>query len=270
MNFGEKLKSLRQQRGLSQPELAEAAQIEQSYLSKLENDRSLPSHDVLDRLMAALKVSMDALLDGIDDAEARQRLSAIPQVGSRYQATASAQLRQRQRWMFSSLLTIGFGIAILVAGMGALLFPDVDFRYEYNSTELVPLGEGGQRYESLQDFVEYLIGEQIESEGPDRIAFETQVYRESQKFGDLRFPHYLMEDEFLGTQFHRAANAEDTQILSAAGFANGGSRLFVLTERHSLMRPENGYLLFVGWLLLALGCAGLVQTLLSAVFTNRK
>src|SRR5688572_18022983 len=39
VNFGEKVKQLRAERNLTQPQLAQAIGIEQSYLSKLENDK---------------------------------------------------------------------------------------------------------------------------------------------------------------------------------------------------------------------------------------
>ncbi|MBM7071474.1 helix-turn-helix transcriptional regulator [Shewanella sp. 202IG2-18] len=44
MTFGQIIKSFRTEKGLSQPEFAEQVGIEQSYLSKLENDKSLPSN----------------------------------------------------------------------------------------------------------------------------------------------------------------------------------------------------------------------------------
>ncbi len=273
MNFGVKLKQLRQHRELSQPELADAAQIEQSYLSKLENGRSLPSAEVLARLMTALNLTMEELLDGIDGEEARSRLSSIPQIGTHLQTTAAAQLKHRRQLLIVSLVTLGLGFAVLVAGTSALLFPDVDYQYEYASTELVPHGESGQRYDSLEEFARYVIGERIanaEETAAGSPSFEVQAYREQYKYGDLRFPVYLLENEFIGTYFHRAADANEEVILNAAGFNSGGSRLFALSEQHAIAQPENGYLLFAGLLLLALGAAGLVYTLLSnALFRNK-
>ncbi|MDX1454577.1 MAG: helix-turn-helix transcriptional regulator [Gammaproteobacteria bacterium] len=61
MSLGTNLKHWRQVRGLTQPELAERAEIEQSYLSKLENDRSQASEGVLDRLATALEIDLDTL-----------------------------------------------------------------------------------------------------------------------------------------------------------------------------------------------------------------
>jgi len=262
MNFGEKLKQLRQQRELSQPDLADAAQIEQSYLSKLENDRSLPSPDVLKRLMVALNVTMEVLLDGIDDEEARLKLSSIPQVGAHLQNAATIQIERQRRWLFTSLLLMGTGLAILFAGAAALIFPDVDFQYEYVSTDLVPLGDNGQRYDSVEDYVEYRVGERIEAGEPGDGIIPMQVSREKSKLGDLLFPVYLLEDEFLGSRFQRDANANEETILQAAGFTNGGNRTFTIAERHTIPQSENGYLIFLGWLLGCLGGAALTYTLL--------
>lgn len=61
MSMADNLKHWRQVRGLTQPELAERAEIEQSYLSKLENDRSKASEAVLARLAAALEIDGETL-----------------------------------------------------------------------------------------------------------------------------------------------------------------------------------------------------------------
>lgn len=62
MSLAGNLKHWRQVRGLTQPELAERAGIEQSYLSKLENGRSSPSENVRQRLAEALNVEVETLL----------------------------------------------------------------------------------------------------------------------------------------------------------------------------------------------------------------
>lgn len=73
MSFEENLRTLRLARGLTQPMLAEKADIEQSYLSKLENGRSKPSEDVLVRLAQALEVKPDTLTQSGDETEERRR-----------------------------------------------------------------------------------------------------------------------------------------------------------------------------------------------------
>lgn len=63
MTLDEQLKKLRAEKSPSQPELAELAGIEQSYLSKLENDKSLPSNEVLRKLLKAFSLSVAQLLE---------------------------------------------------------------------------------------------------------------------------------------------------------------------------------------------------------------
>lgn len=53
MKFGEYLRHQRAERGWTQPEAAARAKIEQSYLSKLENGKSIPSGDIYHRLVDA-------------------------------------------------------------------------------------------------------------------------------------------------------------------------------------------------------------------------
>lgn len=67
MAFHDNLRTLRLARGLTQPALAEKADIEQSYLSKLENGRSRPSDEVLTRLAQALEIAPETLLSNGDD-----------------------------------------------------------------------------------------------------------------------------------------------------------------------------------------------------------
>jgi len=70
MAFHENLRAIRLAKGLTQPALAETAQIEQSYLSKLENGRSSPSDEVLGRLAAALGTTGEELMRNGGDADA--------------------------------------------------------------------------------------------------------------------------------------------------------------------------------------------------------
>lgn len=74
MPFHENLRTLRLARGLTQPKLAEKADIEQSYLSKLENGRSQPSPEVLARLATSLETDPEALANGDDDTRGHPRL----------------------------------------------------------------------------------------------------------------------------------------------------------------------------------------------------
>ncbi|NQY33918.1 MAG: helix-turn-helix transcriptional regulator [Alteromonadaceae bacterium] len=66
MKFSEKIKQLRNKAGLTQPELAKRSDIEQSYLSKLENDKGSPSFDVISKIAVALNTDAMTLIESLD------------------------------------------------------------------------------------------------------------------------------------------------------------------------------------------------------------
>ena len=62
MSFGKKLKQLRKEKGWSQDELAANAGIDGRQISRYENDRVMPSVDVVIKIAKAYDVSLDFLL----------------------------------------------------------------------------------------------------------------------------------------------------------------------------------------------------------------
>lgn len=62
MSLGEKLKLLRKEKGWSQDELAYHAQIDGRQVSRYENDRVMPSIEVIIKIATAYEVSIDYLL----------------------------------------------------------------------------------------------------------------------------------------------------------------------------------------------------------------
>jgi len=56
------VRAFREQRGLSQEEVADRARVHTTYLSGIENGRRNPTVDVLERLAAALSVRPSELL----------------------------------------------------------------------------------------------------------------------------------------------------------------------------------------------------------------
>lgn len=67
MNFSARLKQLRRERSMSQGELADAAGINRSYLSMVENDRSSPTMEVVQRLAKGLELNIWQLLTDIEE-----------------------------------------------------------------------------------------------------------------------------------------------------------------------------------------------------------
>lgn len=82
MTLGEKLRSLRSISGWTQPEFAQKLGIEQSYLSKMENDKSIPSVEMFDKLCTAYGVTPDDMIKDLDKDYIRRHLMHIPIISS--------------------------------------------------------------------------------------------------------------------------------------------------------------------------------------------
>jgi transcriptional regulator with XRE-family HTH domain len=65
--LGEKIRAVRQKKGLSQIELAESASIYQKNISRYENDTTDPSASALKKIADALGVTADYLLNNSEE-----------------------------------------------------------------------------------------------------------------------------------------------------------------------------------------------------------
>lgn len=63
MSMGEKIKTMREKRGLAQSDLAVLTGISQPYISQFEKDKCKPTALVICSLARALECSADSLLD---------------------------------------------------------------------------------------------------------------------------------------------------------------------------------------------------------------
>ena len=66
MNIGKKIRVWRDERGLTQNELATRANISRSYLAGVETGKYNPSIDTLNNIAAALNVSTSFLMEEVD------------------------------------------------------------------------------------------------------------------------------------------------------------------------------------------------------------
>lgn len=64
--FGKVLRQLREEKGLTQEKLAELAEIDRTYIYRLETGKRSPSIDVVFRLADGLKISPGNLLDKVN------------------------------------------------------------------------------------------------------------------------------------------------------------------------------------------------------------
>lgn len=71
--LGSRLRALRQDRQLTQEELAERAEIHPTFLAKIEAGQRLPSLEVIRRLAGALGVPVASIVSTIDECEGASR-----------------------------------------------------------------------------------------------------------------------------------------------------------------------------------------------------
>ncbi|MCG8413690.1 MAG: helix-turn-helix domain-containing protein [Pseudomonadales bacterium] len=130
MYFGEKLRRLRQERNWTQPDLAEKLGIEQSWLSKIENDKSIPSSELLEKIAGAFGLELPALLDGLDPDYVAGTLSSLPEVRGVMQQNKYRVVHKSRNWIITGSISFALGIAMLVAGASQFFFTDEVYRYE--------------------------------------------------------------------------------------------------------------------------------------------
>lgn len=129
MNFGDRLKQLRTQKSLTQPQLAQAIGIEQSYLSKLENDKSIPGADIFQAILRALQIDVAAFLEGVDDNIVHRELRQVPEVANHLNTQTALRIHSVRTWLFGSAIAGIIGLTLFFSGYKALLFSNSVYSY---------------------------------------------------------------------------------------------------------------------------------------------
>jgi len=130
MTLGEQLKKLRSNKALSQPELAALANIEQSYLSKLENDKSIPSNEIFRKLLVAFDISVEQFLGDFDNRYLTSHLSQIPDIEHWLAAQNKENLSNQRHFLYLSSALLIIATTLFYTGFSAKLFRDVHYQYE--------------------------------------------------------------------------------------------------------------------------------------------
>ena len=185
MKFGEKIKQLRNDKNLTQPQLAESMGIEQSYLSKLENDKSMPSNDVLNRILDVFEIDLGDLVGGLDQGT-RNQLRHIPDVADHFNRQKQLLIGNRQRWLLTSALLFSIGIALVYAGNAHLFFSDM--MYQYKSGGVVLEGESKEIFRDAEHFISRSADHETAMKFLDSInARVDEVYLQESRFRGIVF-----------------------------------------------------------------------------------
>jgi transcriptional regulator with XRE-family HTH domain len=225
MNLGEKLRQLRQDRNLTQPELAEAMGIEQSYLSKLENGKYVPSSDVFSRMLDVFGLRVGDFVDELDHGS-RLQLRQIPEVASHFDRQKQLILGNRRKWLLGSAASFALGAALIYGGTAQLFVPGVV--YQYRSAGIVLEGEPKELFDHRET------------------PFET---RQDIDARNARLAGRFNED-YLSTRYFRG-NVFNVPV-------DGGSRTYYLRDTKGVDSWVNKGAAFIGILLVVLGATGFV------------
>ncbi len=146
MKFGDYLRETREKHGWTQPEAAARAQIEQSYLSKLETGKSYPSEEIFSRLVKAYGIDVAELGRAVFSAEL-DKLREISAVRTLVLKREHSERRFMRAWLIA-------GLAMIMLGGGmfglALSIPDEGyFHYRYRSEGVIKPDESPMIFEFL-------------------------------------------------------------------------------------------------------------------------
>lgn len=148
MLFGDYIKLRRTELGWTQPDAAARAGIEQSYLSKLETGKSIPSGEVYQRLIEAFGIETRDMVSVLFPAEL-DRLREVDAVRDVLLRRARQSRSMSRRWLLAglALLTLGGGLLGLARIEGDRTVQE----FTYQSTGVIRPGESLDVFAGLDD-----------------------------------------------------------------------------------------------------------------------
>jgi len=234
MTFGERLKQLRTEKGLTQPQLAQLAGIEQSYLSKLENDKSAPSAEMFSTLLAGLGMDQAVFLKDVDREVLTGTLAHIPAVVQFNGNAVAVQVGDTKRWVYASALAWVVGFALMLAANDGIFFSNQ--LYKYTSRGVIRAGEADNIFDKYGEIVSYkLMAKTITTEEMGKLLGDFKVNREH--------PLTVEWPDNRGTVYFEAVD--------------GGRRRFDRIHTEHVQAPGNRILQYLGAIVLFSGFVGL-------------
>ncbi|MCS0588169.1 helix-turn-helix domain-containing protein [Massilia norwichensis] len=248
MHFGERLKQIRTEKGLTQPQFAQAAGIEQSYLSKLENDKSVPSAEMFSTILAGLEMDAATFLSEVDQDVLATTLRHIPAVTQFTAGAAVAQIRETKKWLYGSAAAWVLGFAMMLAANDGIFFSNN--LYKYDSPGILLAGEPENIFEKQREFVNQKILAKL-------VSFE-EGQKQISEFQSGRVRPLTVESSVnRGTVYFEAAE--------------NGRRRFDLVHTTYALAPGNRILQYLGAVVLVSGFVGLfIEWRLRRLKTKRR
>ncbi|MFT5675189.1 MAG: transcriptional regulator with XRE-family HTH domain [Paraglaciecola sp.] len=132
--------------GLSQPQIAQKIGIEQSYLSKLENDKSIPSSEIFTALLEVFELFLEDFLENFDIQHDRVRLGQIPEFAQFINSQQQNRLTKQRKYLYVCGFLLVLGTTLSYVGCSKSIFSER--RYQYESSGIVLAGEANDVFEN--------------------------------------------------------------------------------------------------------------------------
>jgi transcriptional regulator with XRE-family HTH domain len=229
MTLGEQLKKLRNAKALSQPDLANIAGIEQSYLSKLENDKSMPSNEIFRKLLAAFDLSLPEFLAAFESSYADSQLRQIPDIEHWLKQQQQSQMLNQRRYLYLCSALIVFALTLFYTGQSKILLPEIQF--QYYSQGVVLAGEPKDIFDDWQRLIPREAGGNI---------YDQKKIEMTQRKDEL----YVLSEKFIGQNY----------VVTLPK----GSRVYRANGEKVIAHPVNAWLRVGGVFFFVMGIMGFI------------
>ena len=192
MTLGEFLKQQRELHQWKQPEAAEKIAIEQSYLSKLENNKAIPSADIFDKLMAVYQFSIQQISEAVQGSEL-EKLKDIVVVREFILSTKKRKDKDKRRFLISGLIMSMIGGFLL--SLGIVFEHHTSVKYHYESKGVIQENESDYAFMVMPEYHNFTVimirnGQELEflKRNPlfDRLDYQ-------QKMSDINLGEFYMQ-----------------------------------------------------------------------------
>lgn len=234
MTFGDRLKQIRTDKGLTQPQFAQMAGIEQSYLSKLENDKSVPSAEMFTTIVSALEMDAASFLQEVDKEALATTLRHIPAISQFTAGEVRARVNHTRRWLFGSAAAWILGFAMMLAANDGIFFSNK--LYKYSSPGVILPGEAENVFSSWRE----VLAQQLLAK---LITIEEMGKRSAEFVATRDRPVTVEWPDSRGTVYVEPAE--------------NGRRRFELVDTRHVEAPGNRILQYLGAIVVLCGFVGL-------------
>jgi len=231
MTLGEQLKKLRQERELSQPELSALVGIEQSYLSKLENDKSVPSNEIFQKILTSLNINLEQFLALFDFRDSKNQLVQIPMIDAWFKQQQQVNVVNQRKYLYICSALIVVAITLFFTGFSKLVFNER--YYQYESPGIVLKGEPNNIFYNWGDLID-------RSQEDHRKIFTAKKIEMTKRRDDVIYLSPINQ----GQRFTK-------EVV-------GGKREYHLDKETEIPQSINAWLQVLGILLLGAGIMGFI------------